>query len=87
MVNQEVGQFDDRYYTDMYGGKRWKSKIGAMIKDQEVYVRGRSINNIRPAYRYNQETVRDRVDKRIRIKKSYGYNYSNSLEGRPRSPP
>ena len=48
MVDDTVGQFDDAYYTGMYGGHRWKSKLHAMIQDQEVYARGPTINSNEP---------------------------------------
>ena len=85
MVDQAVSQFDDAYYTGMYGGHRWKSKLHAMIKDQEVYTRGpNTINSNEPEEPESAEKkVRERVEQRNKIKESYGYGSSSQSRRQP----
>ena len=56
-----IGLYDDLYYVGMYGGKRWKSKIKAMIKDQEIYTRGMNYNQIRPSTEFETKYVKEKV--------------------------
>ena len=55
----------------MYGGKRWKSKIAAMIRDQEIYTGQLNINDIKLASHFDDKVVQERVlQRQVQIKQN-----------------